>query len=373
MAYIFVPKELQADENRVAATPATVKRFIQDKLRVGVEKGAGEKSFFSDEHYEGAGAEIVSDAETGFRSADIILMVNPPTSEQIELMPAGSSLISFLCPFQDVPVIEHLAKRKVNAFSVNSIPRITRTQDQDALSSLSNLAGYKAVLLAAVACPKIFPLLMTAAGTLRPARVVVIGAGVAGLQAVATAKRLGAIVEVSDVRMSVKEQIESLGARFIDLPVRENLEAASGYAKEASEEFLRKQHEILCKHLIEADVVITTALVPGRPAPKLISAKIVEQMPKGSVIVDLAAQQGGNCELTVKGKTVEKFGTTIIGTLNLAGSVPVSASTVYARNLQSIVLSQLDKNKKFAWMMDKQEVSDALLTYDGAIRKRETQ
>lgn len=367
MVSIFIPKEVIPAETRVSATPSTVKRFVQDGFTVNVESGAGAGSFISDKEYEASGASIVN-ASSGYSAADLVLAINVPTEEQINQMKSGATIISYIYPVRNLEIVKLLQNKKVNAYAMDAIPRISRAQKLDALSSQSNLAGYKAVLLAAAELPKIFPMLMTAAGTIRPAKVVIMGAGVAGLQAIATAKRLGALVDVSDVRPAVKEQVQSLGATFIEVPTDENMETAGGYAREATPEFLKKQAEITRKHLIEADVIITTALIPGKSAPKLVSEDVVKDMHDGSVIVDLAAEQGGNCELTVAGEIVERHGVKIIGTLNLPGTVPVNASEMYAKNVLNVISDNLDKKKNFAWNFEDEIVDQAMVVYEGEIR-----
>lgn len=368
MVAIFVPKETTDGETRVAATPATVKRMVQDGLTVYVQTGAGEGSFVHDDQYRAEGATLVQSPQEGYQQADLVFMVNVPAVEQIKQMKPGTSVVSYLYPVQNKHVVEVLQQQNINAFAMDVIPRISRAQKLDALSSQSNLAGYKAVILAAAELPKIFPLLMTAAGTIRPAKVVVIGAGVAGLQAIATAKRLGAVVEVSDVRPAVKEQVESLGAVYIEVPTDESMETAGGYAREATPEFLKRQAEITRQHFVEADVIISTALVPGKPAPKLIAEDVVKDMRTGSVIVDLAAEQGGNCELTVPGQVVVRHGVKIMGILNLPGSVPVNASEMYAKNVLNVILDNLDKDKRFAWNFEDEVVDQAMVVYNGEIR-----
>jgi H+-translocating NAD(P) transhydrogenase subunit alpha len=371
MVTIFVPKEVVPGETRVSATPATVKRFVQDGFTVNVETGAGYGSFYDDKEYEKVGARIV-DTSAGYGSADLVAMINVPTADQINQMKEGATIISYLYPVKNTEVVKLLEEKKINIYAMDAVPRITRAQKLDALSSQSNLAGYKAVLLAAAQLPKIFPMFMTAAGTIRPAKVVIMGAGVAGLQAIATAKRLGAIVEVSDIRPAVKEQVQSLGAAFIEVPTDENMETEGGYAKEATPEFLKKQAELTRKHLVDADVIITTALVPGKPAPKLVKEDVVQEMRRGSVIVDLAAEQGGNCELTVSGEVVEKHGVTIIGTLNLPGTVPINASDMYAKNIQNVILDNMDKKKNFAWNFEDEITEAAMVVYSGEIRHAAT-
>lgn len=368
MVTIFVPKESDSHETRVSVTPNTVKRYVQDGFTVLIEKGAGDGSYMLDTAFEKEGASVVSTVQEGFSSADLIFMINPPTVEQIRQMRSGATVVSYLYPVKNNQLVETLVEKKVNAYAMDCIPRISRAQKLDALSSQSNLAGYKAVLLAASELPKIFPMLMTAAGTIRPAKVVVIGAGVAGLQAIATAKRLGALVEVSDVRPAVKEQVQSLGATYIEVPSDENMETSGGYAKEATPEFLKKQAEITHKHLSDADVIVTTALIPGKPAPKLVSEQVVKEMRIGGVIVDLAAEQGGNCELTEPGQVIERHGVKIIGTLNLPGTLPINASEMYAKNVLNVILDNFDRKKGFAWNFEDEIVEGAMVVYSGEIR-----
>jgi NAD(P) transhydrogenase subunit alpha len=332
MLKVFIPKESEPGETRVAATPETVKKLVAAKLAVSIEAGAGERATFSDAAYVQAGAQIEADRARGLADAGLVLKLHPPRDDS-ELPAAGAALVSFVYPHQRIDLVRRMAERRLTVFAMELIPRISRAQPMDALSSQANIAGYKAVILAADRLGKLFPMLMTAAGTLKPARVVILGAGVAGLQAVATARRLGALVEVSDIRPAVKEQVESLGAKFIDVPVQENAQDQGGYAKEASAEFKRAQEEALGKRVADADVVICTALVPGRPAPKLLPAAMVERMRAGSVVVDLAADQGGNCELTQPGATVTVRGVQIVGLRNVPSLVPVHASDVYAKNL----------------------------------------
>ncbi len=368
MVALFIPKEIKENETRVAINPACAKRYVQDGFDIFIEADAGTGSCFSDKAYTDVGATMVNSADEGYGKADLIFMVNIPTLDQVKQFKAGSTVISFLYPVQNNELVKALAEAKINAYAMDQVPRITRAQKLDALSSQSSLAGYKAVVMAANELPKIFPLLMTAAGTIRPAKVVIMGAGVAGLQAIATAKRLGAVVDVSDIRPAVKEQVQSLGGNFIEVPTEENMETAGGYAKEASPEFLKKQAEITRKHLVEADVIITTALIPGRPAPKLVSEDVVKDMKSGSVIVDLAAEQGGNCELTEAGQVVEKHDVKIMGTLNLPGTLPVNASDVYAKNIQNAIQDNMNKEKAFAWNFDDEIVEKAMVVWEGEIR-----
>jgi NAD(P) transhydrogenase subunit alpha len=330
---VTVPRETAAGERRVALVPDAVRR-LGGGFDVVVERGAGESAGFPDAEYEAAGAAVADAAE--LRGAGIVVRVAPPSPAEVETLAAGTVLVGFLAPLSDPDGIRRLQARGVFAFAMESIPRITRAQSMDALSSQSTVAGYKATLLAADRLPRLFPLLMTAAGTVAPAKVLVLGAGVAGLQAIATARRLGAVVSAFDTRPVVREQVESLGASFLDLGVRGE-ETAGGYATELTPEQQAAQQEALEERLAEMDVVITTALVPGRPAPRLIPASAVAAMRPGSVIVDLAAETGGNCELTEPGTEVVRDGVTIVGLTNLAASVPYHASQLYARNVSALL------------------------------------
>jgi NAD(P) transhydrogenase subunit alpha len=362
MAQLFVPRERRTGENRVAATPESIKRLIKASFTVVVEPGAGLATGISDEAYATAGATLGD----GWSTADVVTTVAPPPPELAGRMKPGSVLIGLLAPHASLELAAALRDAKVAGLAMELIPRITRAQSMDALSSQANVAGYKAVLVGAAQMPKMFPLMMTAAGTVQPARVVILGAGVAGLQAVATARRLGAVVEVSDVRPAVKEQVESLGGKFIDLPVQESGDGTGGYAREVSREFLEKQRMVLQERLSHADLVITTALVPGRPAPRLITAGMVHAMKAGAVIVDMAVEQGGNCELSVRGETVVKHGVTIIGHPNLPSTCAVDASALYARNLQALLLHLAPKGE--LTLDPKDEIdSAALLTHDGRV------
>ncbi len=337
MPTLFIPREREKGETRIAATPETVRRYVKKGIDVRIEAGAGLGSHRLDADFVEAGAQMVTGPDEGYACADMALKVGAPDPDEAALMPDGLLLAALLWPLNDPGSTRLLAERRVTAFSMDRIPRITRAQRMDALSSQSNIAGYKAVLLAADALPRLFPLMMTAAGTITPAQVVIMGAGVAGLQAIATARRLGAVVEVSDVRPAVKEQVESLGGRFIEVETDETLEDEGGYAKEASAEFLARQQAVVRQHVVAADVVITTALVPGKKAPILITGEMVEAMRSGSVIVDLAVEQGGNCELSIEGEVVERHGVTLIGHRNLPAMVPYHSSDVYARNMLAVV------------------------------------
>jgi NAD(P) transhydrogenase subunit alpha len=329
---IGVPRETAAGERRVALIPEVVGKLVPSGFEVLVQRGAGEAASFPDAAFEEAGARLVDD----WTEAEAVVKVQKPSEEEAARLREGQVLISFLQPLTDREGIERLAQRGVIAFAMESIPRITRAQPMDALSSQATVSGYKATLLAAERLPKFFPMLMTAAGTVAPAKVLVLGAGVAGLQAIATSRRLGAVVTGFDVRPVVREQIESLGANWLDLGVVGE-ETEGGYAQELSEEQQRQQQEELEARLPEFDVVITTALIPGRPAPQLIPASAVRAMRPGSVVVDLAAEAGGNCELTEPGEEVVREGVTIVGFTNLPSSMPFHASQLYARNVVALL------------------------------------
>ncbi|MBA3415014.1 MAG: Re/Si-specific NAD(P)(+) transhydrogenase subunit alpha [Chloroflexia bacterium] len=351
---IGVPRETAAGEHRVALVPDAVKRLVGAGAVVAVEAGAGVGASFADAEYAAVGATIVPDAATLYGQADLVVKVQRPQadpatgSDEIGLLREGSTLIALLSPLSNPDLVQTLADKRVTSYSMDAIPRITRAQSMDVLSSQATVSGYKAVLLAATYLPKFFPMLTTAAGSITPAKVLIVGAGVAGLQAIATARRLGAVVEAYDTRPVVKEQVESLGAKFVEIDVdTSDAQTAGGYAKEVSAETLRKQQEVLADRAARSDVVITTALVPGRPAPKLISAETVGRMRAGSVIVDLAAETGGNCELTVPGEVAEREGVTIVGLLNLPSSMPVHASQMYSKNLQNL-LDLLVKQGRYA-------------------------
>jgi NAD(P) transhydrogenase subunit alpha len=326
---VGVPKETAAGERRVALVPDAVRRLVDAGVVVLVQQGAGASAGFVDEAYEGAGATMVSDA---FAEADVVAKVQAPSDDELGRLREGQTLVALLQPLTSPDRIRALADRKVTAFSMDSIPRITRAQPMDALSSQSTVAGYKAVLLAASHLGKFFPMLTTAAGTIAPARVLVLGAGVAGLQAIATARRLGAVVSAFDVRPVVKEQVESLGATFLELDV-EGAEGVGGYAVALAEDQHEREQELIARHVAESDAVITTALIPGQTAPVLVTAAAVRGMRPGSVIVDLAAEAGGNVELTKPGETAIENGVTIVGETNLPASMPTHASQMYSRNV----------------------------------------
>ncbi len=337
MPVVFVPKETVSGETRVAATPETVAKMIKLGLSVRVEKGAGAASFMIDQAFTDAGAEIVADPAAGLDGADLVLKVVTPTAAEAKALPKDSILVSFLQGTLYPEASRALQEAGVSAFAMELVPRITRAQKMDALSSQANIAGYKAVLLGAATLGKFFPLLMTAAGTVKPAKVVIFGVGVAGLQAIATARRLGAQVWATDIRPEVKEQVESLGGKFIEVESDETSDEPSVYAKEASDDYKKRQAEAVAEHVAQADVVVTTAQIPGRQAPILIPAAMVENMKNGAVIVDIAVAQGGNCELSEAGKTVKVHGVSIVGEPNLPATVPLHASELYARNVLQVV------------------------------------
>jgi NAD(P) transhydrogenase subunit alpha len=361
---VSVPKETASGERRVALVPELTPKLIKAGLEVLVQTGAGAAAGFLDQTYQDAGARL---ADAVFEQADILLKVQPPTAEEIRGIKEGATLIGFLQPYTNTADIQALAARRVTAFSMELMPRITRAQPMDALSAMSTVSGYKAVLLAASRLAKFFPLLMTAAGTVTPAHVFVLGAGVAGLQAIGTAKRLGAVVEAYDTRPVVKEQVESLGAKFVELGLEtKDAQDKSGYAKAQSEEFYDKQRQMMLKYVAAADVVIPTALVPGKRAPVLITEEMVRGMRPGSVIVDLAAEQGGNCVLTEPGQEVVKHGVTIIGPINLPSTVPFHASQMYARTVTNY-LTHLLKEGKIQLDLNDELTRGALVTHQGEI------
>ena len=369
---IAVPSEILSGENRVAVIPETVKRILKKDFEVSVEAGAGKDSHFSDKDYQDAGAKVEASAESLLAGADVVLKVNRPLQNEktgrheVDMMKECAVWISFLYPFMNLDLMERLAGRKISAFSMDSIPRTTLAQSMDTLSSMSTVAGYKAVLTAAGSLGKFFPMFMTAAGTIPPAKVLILGAGVAGLQAVATARRLGAVVEVFDTRKTVKEQVESLGAKFIEVESTEDAQSATGYAKELSEEYRKKQKDLIHKHIAKSDICITTALIPGRRAPVLITEDMVKDMRDGSVIVDLAAEQQGNCELTEPGKEVVKHGVILSGLLNIPSSMPVHASQMYSKNLEKFLYHLADA-KGFKMDMSDEITRGALITHNGEI------
>lgn len=370
MVVIFVPKESATGETRVAATPETVKGMKKLSVTVQVERGAGLASGFPDTAYEEAGATLVDgDAR---KTADIVLGIQIPTPELCSAQKASAMLICTLTPGNALDSIKALRDAKVTAVGLEFMPRITRAQKMDILSSQATCGGYRAVLLASVHLPKMFPLLMTAAGTIKPARVLILGAGVAGLQAISTARKLGAIVEANDIRPAVKEQVESLGGKFVDTGSPPDAETAGGYAKEASDDFLKKQREILTAHITNADVLITTALVPGKKAPLLVTAEMRKAMKPGSVIVDMAAGQGGNVEGSKSGETATVDGVTIIGDTNLPAGVAADASRMYARNLLSFLGEFIDKEGKSTVDIESEIMGAVAIVHEGRVRHEPT-
>ncbi|MEQ9623335.1 Re/Si-specific NAD(P)(+) transhydrogenase subunit alpha [Coleofasciculus chthonoplastes] len=366
---IALVKEIEVGENRVALIPDTVARLVKQGLEIWVENGAGEASFFSDRTYEEAGATLVSDPGKLWGEADVIVKVGIPKDDEINQMREGSTLISFLSPLGKPEVAQKLANRQVTAFSMELIPRTSRAQSMDALSSQAGVAGYKAVLIAAAALPKFFPMLTTAAGTIKPSKVFILGAGVAGLQAIATARRLGAMVEAFDIRPAVKEEVQSLGAKFVEVDLQEDTVAEGGYAKEVSDAAKQRTQEVIAEHVKQADVVITTAQVPGKKAPVLVTEEMVEQMSPGSVIVDLAAEQGGNCAVTEAGKDIVRHGVTVIGPINVPASMPTHASQMYAKNI-STLLQYLVKEGQLQLNFEDDIVDSTCITHAGEIRNQ---
>ncbi len=366
-----IPKEILEGETRVAASPETVKKFLSRGLEALIEKGAGEASLIPDAEYERAGAKIVPDKQGIYASSDVILKVRHPlysaAQDETGFIKEKTVLIALLNPFQNLDLLKMLQSKKVTALAMEMIPRIARAQGIDALSSQSNVAGYKAVLMAADRLGRMMPLMMTAAGTITPARVFVIGAGVAGLQAIATARRLGAVVEAFDTRPAVKQEVESIGGKFVSMDLAgEETEGKGGYARSLSQRAHEAEKEFLRKHVAAADIVITTALVPGKPAPRLITDDMVRAMKPGSVIVDLAAEGGGNCDLTERGKEITRHRVRILGHLNLPGLVSFQSSQLYARNIQGLFFECL-KDGKLEFNLEDEVIRGALLMREGEI------
>jgi NAD(P) transhydrogenase subunit alpha len=361
---ILVLKESKLNEKRVALTPAIASQYIKQGYDCFVESNAGYDSNFDNEAYKNAGCVIVNKLD-GLQQADIVIKVNAPSIDEVVAMKAGSILISYIYHLFNPELVKQLVAAQISAFSMDAIPRISRAQSMDALSSQNNLAGYKAVILGADVMGKIFPLMMTAAGTLTPSKVLIFGAGVAGLQAVATAKRLGAVVEVTDVRPETKEQVESLGGKFIEVK-SEGVKVEGGYAKEVSADYLQKQKEAVNNRLSQADLVITTALVAGKKAPVLITEDQVKLMKLGSVIVDMAVEQGGNCELSELNKTVVKHGITIVGQSNLPSTLAQNASELYAKNIYNLLM-HLSSKDGMKWEFEEEITKGTLITHQGKI------
>ena len=369
---IAIPKEIFPGENRVACVPDVAAKYIKQGFEVQVESNAGLKAGFTNEDYEKAGAKVTGSVTDLYTSADIVLKVQRPVDHpvegknEIDLMKSGTVLITFLYPLHNSKLAQECAGKGINVISMDMIPRTTIAQKMDALSSQANIGGYKSVVMCADLLGKIFPLMMTAAGTISPAKVVIMGAGVAGLQALGTAKRLGAVVEVSDIRSAVKEEVQSLGGKFIEVETDEDMQDEGGYAKEASEEFLQKQKELIFKHVTEADIVITTALVPGKKAPVLVTEEMVKKMRPGSVILDMAVEFGGNCELSENSKTVVKYNVSIIGEPNLPSLVPTHASEMYSKNILNLI-NHFTKEGKFELDLEDEIIQGALITNNGEV------
>ena len=369
---VAVLKETTSGENRVAATPKTVKELIKSGLTVRVQSGAGESSFYSDQDYIDGGAVVTPDASSTLNGSDIIIKVAPVTLEEMNSIPDESIYISLLQTARELDIVNKLSDKKVTGFSMHLIPRTSLAQSMDALSSQANVSGYKSVLIGASHLSVYMPLLMTAAGTIPPAKVLILGAGVAGLQAIATAKRLGSQVEAFDVRPEVKEQVESLGAKFVEVENQDDEGIGEGgYAKETSDDYKRRQQELIKKHIAKSDLVITTALIPGRPAPLLIPTDMVNGMMPGSVIIDLAAENGGNCELTKSGEIVNYNGVIIDGQLNLPSTMSTHASQLYAKNVSTFV-TYIVKEGQLNLDLEDEIISGAMFTHKGEITNKAT-
>ena len=365
---IIIPKETEASETRVAVTPNTVKEYIKIGATVKIEQNAGKGSFINDDDFINAGAEIFKDKGSVLSTADVILKVSPINEEEIQLLKSETISISFFQPTLDIKRVKLLVEKRITAFSMHLVPRTTLAQKMDALSSQANIAGYKAVLIGSTHLSVYMPLLMTAAGTIRPAKVLIIGAGVAGLQAIATAKRLGAQVEAFDVRPVVKEQVESLGAKFVEVEFDSDTGVGDGgYAKETSEEYKLKQADLIKKHISQSDLVITTALIPGRKAPILITKDVVQVMKPGSVIMDLAAENGGNCELTKINEVINHNNVMIDGTSNLPATMPRHASDLYSKNVAAL-LSHMVNNSSINLDLDDEIISESIFTHHSEIK-----
>ncbi len=367
---LAIPKEREDQEYRVAATPDSVRKFVAMGLAVTVECGAGLESGIADQAFAEAGADLAADPLAMLAEADIVLRVRPPSAEERSAMRRGATLIGMLAPLARPDEVEAYAAAGIDAFAMELVPRISRAQSMDVLSSQANLAGYKAVLDAAAEYRRVFPMMMTAAGSIAPARVFVMGVGVAGLQAIATARRLGAVVSATDVRPATREQVESLGGKFVmvDSDEADSAETAGGYARDMSEDYKARQAALIAETIAKQDIVITTALIPGRPAPVLVDEAMVQSMRPGSIINDLAVEAGGNCALSEKGRIVRRHGVTIIGHLNVPSRVAEEASRLYARNLQNFLAPMVD-SEKGALAIDWQDeiVAGSALTHDGAV------
>ncbi len=360
---IGIPKETKFKEKRVAISPDVAKELIKKGFKIQIEKEAGLASFYQDTDYTILGATI-ADANAIYSQSDIVLKVNAPSESEIASMKKEAVLIAFMHALANPTLVEVCAKAGITAFSMDAVPRISRAQKMDALSSQANLAGYKAVIICADHLGKILPMMTTAAGTIRPSKVVIFGAGVAGLQAIATAKRLGAVVEVSDIRPETKEQVESLGGKFIEMKGDDSVKMEGGYVKGVSEDFLKKQQELVGKHVADADIVITTALIPGKKAPVLVTEDMLSKMRFGSVVLDMAVEQGGNVVGSVLNETIQKNGVTIIGESNLPSLLPMNASALYAKNIQTLLLHLADENG-FKYEMDEDITKGSCIVFKG--------
>ena len=370
---VAVLKEARSAENRVALVPLGVKALVKQGLTVTVQSGAGETSGISDLIYREAGAEIATNAQDTLEDAEVVLVVNPPPSNELDFLSEGSILVGFLDPLSNSDLVSRLVELNVTGISMELVPRITRAQSMDALSSQATVAGYKAVLLAANHLPKFLPMFTTAAGTIRPAKALILGAGVAGLQAIATARRLGAVVEAFDVRPAVKEQVESLGASFLESEEEVTAEGEGGYAKELTEDQHHKELELIGDALADTDIVITTAQIPGRQAPVLITEDMVKTMKYGSVIVDLASESGGNCELSKAGETVLAHGVQILGPSNLPTSIPVHSSQMYSKNIVTLISEFLGDDGELQLDFENDVVGPSTVTDGGEVRNDRVQ
>ncbi|MDZ7716839.1 MAG: Re/Si-specific NAD(P)(+) transhydrogenase subunit alpha [Balneolaceae bacterium] len=364
---VSIPKETAEYEQRVALVPETVSKLIDKGLEVHIQSEAGRASNYLDEAYRKSGAKIINDRSALFSDADILLAIQTPPREDLKKLKKEAVLVCFLWALQNEDTVEFLKSANITSLGMDAVPRISRAQNMDALSSMSSIAGYKATLIAANELDRYLPMMMTAAGTIAPAKVLVLGAGVAGLQAIATAKRLGAVVEAFDIRPAVKEQVESLGAKFVEVPdMDENTETKGGYAKELSDDKQERQRQVIHEHAQKSDIIITTALIPGKPAPLLITEKMVHDMHPGSVIIDLAAEQGGNCELTEAGKTVDINNVKIIGPINIPSSLAYHASQLYSKNMMALLEHLLEEGKP-NFDFEDEITLNTTITYQGKI------
>lgn len=361
---LVIPSEITQGERRIALAPDVAKKLIATGISISMQQGAALSSYFKDEEFDDVSTE--ADAAALYKDADLIFKVMPPTIEELQQMNDGCTVVGFMVPSKNAEMMQLMCEKKITSLAMELVPRITRAQSMDALSSQASIAGYMGVLMAAQLAPVFFPMLTTAAGTIRPAKVLIIGVGVAGLQAIATAKRLGAVVEAYDVRSATREQVESLGAKFVDTGV--SADGEGGYARELTDDEKQQQQDVLAKHIAMSDVIVSTAAIPGRPSPKIISAAMVEDMKTGSVIVDLASEGGGNCELTKPGETFEYEARVIIhGPLNVAAELPINASGMYAKNLFNLVSPFITEDGNLELDFEDDVIAGCVLTRDGAI------